>query len=292
MKIKELGLTKFIVAAAVVIVAAILLSGSIVSVYEDKYVCIKRFNKIIADHSEPGIKFKIPFVDEAVEIPKNAMVYNLDPSEVLTLDKKAMTVSSYAVWRITDPLKFLQTAVTLTQAESRIDNQVYSAVKNLLSSMNQTDAISSRGRDLDENIAATVRAQMYSYGVEIIDIQIKQFDLPQDNKSAVYARMISEREQTAAQFNAEGSEEAEKIKNSADKDALLIKSQALADAEQLIGEGESAYMRTIAAAYSTPERAEFYEFMRSLDALKTSMTGEKTIILPIDSPLTKWFITK
>jgi membrane protease subunit HflC len=220
------------------------------------------------------------------------MVYDLSPSDVLTVDKKAMTVSSYAVWKITDPLRFMQNIGFENEALRRIDMSVYTSVKNLISTMEQTDVISARGLELNQSITANVRDQMEAYGIEIVDIQIKQFDLPQDNKEAVYTRMISERSQIAAEYTAEGKEEADKIRNSADKDAALLISEARAKSEQLRGEGESAYMSILAEAYKTPERAEFYEFVRSLEALKVSLAGDTTLILPIDSPLTKWLITE
>ncbi len=283
-------------AALIAILAAILLviiiaANSFVFVYENRSVSINRLNKIETVYTEPGLKFKVPFLDQTVELPNDAMVYDLSPSDVLTVDKKAMTVSSYVVWKIVDPLRFLQSIGTINEAQGRIDVSVYNAVKNLISSMNQDAVISARGQELNESITNIVRDQMEeAYGIEIVDIQIKQFDLPEDNKAAVYTRMISERAQIAAQHNAEGREQAEMIKNSADKESVLLISQANAQAEQLRGEGESAYMSILAEAYETPERAEFYEFVRSLEALKISLAGDSTVILPLESPLLKFLV--
>jgi membrane protease subunit HflC len=223
------------------------------------------------------------------------MVYNLQPSEALTLDKKSMIVSSCAVWKITEPRKFLQTAVRISEAESRLDANVYNSVKNLLSTLEQAEAINARGggdNDLDGIITENVATAMSDYGISVVDVQIKQFDLPPDNKDAVYQRMISERGQIAAQYIAEGQSEAEIIRNSADKEKGLVISQAQAQAAQIQAEGESEYMRILADAYSGEDRAEFYEFIRAMDALKVAMNGDKTLILPIESPLTKWFVTK
>jgi len=284
--------TLWSIIACVVLLLLIFISTSVVFVPEDKYVSIKRFNKVETTHTEPGLIFKMPFLDVAVELPKNEIIYELSSSDVLTLDKKAMTVSSYVVWRIEDPLTFLQMAVTINEAENRLNANLYTAVKNKISSMNQIDIISSRGENLDSEIASVLRMAMEPYGVRVIDVQIKQFDLTQDNKEAVYKRMISERTLIAETYRAEGKEEAEKIKNTADKAATLELSRAAAKSEQLKAEGESEYMKILAEAYAGEERAEFYEFIRSLDALKASMVGDKTLVLPIDSPLTKWFIQK
>ena len=288
--------TKKMPAAVIVLCAmAVLLivgSASTIFVPENRYVCVKRFGKVDRVEETAGLALRIPFLESTTSLPKTALVYDLKPSDVLTIDKKTMTVSSYVVWKISDPVKFLQTVVTTFEAENRLNAKVYTAVNNTISSLEQAEVISLRGKDLDAQIAATVRVEMAASGVEVIDIQLKQFDLPQDNKEAVYKRMVSEREQMAAKFIAEGKEQAEIIRNQADRDAAAELSKARADAAEIRAEGESEYMKILAEAYAGPERAEFYEFIRSLDALKVSMQGDKTLVLPVDSPLTKWFIAR
>ncbi len=262
-----------------------------VSVPENYAVCIKRFEQVVATYTEPGLHWKTP-IDTPVYVRSNSITYNLSPSDVLTLDKKAMTVSSYVVWQIAEPLTFIQTTGTEGEAERFLDATVYNTIKNLLGSLDQMTIISMRGADLEDKIIESVSRQMEKYGIIIGDIRIKQFDLPTDNKNAVYNRMISEREKIAAQYRAEGKEEADKIRNTISKESMEIESEAKATAALLVGEGESEYMRILAQAYNGEERAAFYEFLRTLDALKVTMKGEKTIILPIDSPLTKILIGK
>ncbi len=259
------------------------------AVPENYSVCLKRFEQVVATYNDPGLHWKLP-IDTPVFVRSNAITYNLSPSDVLTLDKKAMTVSSYVVWQIADPLKYLQTAGTEGEMERFLDATVYNTIKNLLGSLDQMEIISMRGNDLENKIISSVAIQMEKYGVVIVDVRIKQFDLPGDNKTAVYNRMISERKKIAAQYRAEGQEEADKKRNIISKETMEIESQAKATAAQLIGEGESEYMRILAQAYLGEERAAFYEFLRALDALKVTMTGDKTLILPIDSPLTKMLI--
>ena len=273
------------------VIALLLLIGATCTVFvpENKYIAIKRFDAVQITHREPGLKFKIPLIDVAVELPKNALMLDLEPSEVLTVDKKTMDVSSYVVWRIEDPLTFLQKVVTQNAAESRLEAIVFNAVKNTISTMDQTEVISSRGKDLDMAITESVRRTMADYGIYVIDVQLKQFDLTQDNKLAVFTRMISEREQIAAKYIAEGKEQAEIIKNEADRNAAVTLSEAKATAAEYVAQGESEYMRILADAYKGAERAEFYEFIRAMDALKLSMKGDKTLMLPLDTPLTKWF---
>lgn len=125
------------------------------------------------------------------------------------------------------------------------------------------------------------------YGVEILLVEVKKLDLPSDNEAAVYSRMISDRQQIAAAYKAEGELEASKIQNETDKQATIIKSQASAEAEKIRGEAEAEYMKILAEAYKTPEQQEFYSFYRSIEALKESMNGEKTIILSSDNELVK-----
>ena len=282
----------FTIVLAAVMLLLIVAATCTVFVPENKYIAIKRFDAVQITHTEPGLKFKIPFIDVAVELPKNALMYDLKPSEVLTIDKKTMAVSSYVVWKIEDPLLFLKTVVTTNDAENRLDAIVFNAVKNTIGTMDQTEVVSSRGKELDLAITEAVRKPMEEYGVRVIDVQLKQFDLPQDNKEAVYNRMISEREQIAAKYIAEGKEQAEIIKNEADKNASVTLSEARATAEQYKAEGESEYMKILSEAFAGAERAEFYEFIRAMDALKLSMNGDKTLVLPLDSPLTKWFTTQ
>jgi membrane protease subunit HflC len=154
----------YIVLAVILLLLIVILANSLVYVAENKSVLIRRLSKIETVYEEPGLKFKMPFLDVAVSLPKTAMVYDLLPSDVLTVDKKAMTVSSYAVWKIIDPLRFMQIIDNETEAKRRIDMSVYTSVKNLISTMEQTDVISARGLELNDNITANVREQMEAYG--------------------------------------------------------------------------------------------------------------------------------
>ncbi|MCL2704200.1 MAG: protease modulator HflC [Defluviitaleaceae bacterium] len=286
---KKMPTGKLALIGVIILLAVIVLSNSLVYVFENRYVAIKRFDRVMHIYDEPGLRFKIPFLDVAEDIPKNVMIYDLPPSDVLTMDKKTMTVSSYTVWKIVEPLRFLQNAHNIGNAQVRLDALTYNAIKNLISEMDQEDVIKARGAELGGIITANVRREMRdNFGVEIVDTQIKQFDLPQENKEAVFTRMISERDRIAATYHAEGREEAEKIRNSANMEEIILVSEARATAEQLRGEGEREYMRILSEAYNTPERAEFYEFVRSMDALKLSLRGETTIIMPMDTPLMRW----
>jgi len=221
------------------------------------------------------------------------LLYDLPASDVLTKDKKAMVIDDYVLWQISDPLKFIKTLNTTAEAERRIDAVVYNAMKDSIGKLNQTEVIIGRNGVLDDEIVKIIGPSLKDYGLKIVQNEIKRLDLPSDNKNAVYTRMISERSQIAAGYSAEGKEEAQKIINSTDKEISIIISQANAKAAETIGEGESQYMKVLSSAYAGKSRTDFYEYIQSLDAIKLSLTGKnKTLFLPIDSPLTKILLGK
>ena len=224
-------------------------------------------------------------------LPKETLIYDLTPSDVITKDKKTMICDSYVLWRIEDPLKFAQALnSSLSNAESRLNTSVYNATKNVISSMDQDQVISGRTGSLSEKVMENIGTNMEQYGIELLSFETKQLDLPNDNKEAVYERMISERENIAATYTAEGNSEAKVIRNTTDKEVAIQISDAEKQAEILEAEGEAEYMRVLSEAYGDAERTEFYTFVRSLDALKESMKGgDKTVILDENSPIAQIF---
>lgn len=275
----------------IAVVALITLGSSIEVVNQDEFKLVKRFGKVDRVQTTSGICFKIPFVETADTLPKEILLYDIAESEVITSDKKTMITDSYVLWRITDPLKFAQTLNgSIANAESRIDTVVFNATKNTISSMTQDEVIKARDGELAESIEVNIGVTMAQYGIEIITVENKRLDLPNDNKTAVYERMISERDNIAATYTAEGQAEAQVIRNSTDKEVTVMLSEAQMKAEILVAEGEAEYMRILSEAYGDESRTEFYEFVRSLDALKVSMVGKnKTVVLSADSPLAQIF---
>ncbi|AEV68104.1 protease modulator HflC [Acetivibrio clariflavus] len=283
---------KIVIPVVVFLTLILILTGAYI-VKEDEYACIKRFGKVIDIKDSAGLYFKVPFLDSKFELPKKKILYDLQPSNVLTEDKKAMVVDNYVVWKISDPLEFYKSVGLVSEAEKRIDAAVYNAVKNTMGTLKQNSIIneklSARG-EFNATVKEEVANQIKHYGIDIIDVKIKKLDLPIENEESVYKRMISEREKIAEQFIAEGEYEAQKIKNEVDKEVAILISQAKAKEQELLGEGEAEYMKILADAYSG-EKMEFYEFIRSLEAMKTSLKGEKTLVLPLDSPITKYLIS-
>jgi membrane protease subunit HflC len=285
MKGKKVGIL-IGVAAAVVAVGA-----SVTVTQQNEYKLIRQFGKVDRVISSSGISFKIPFIESTQSLPKETLLYDLAASDVITKDKKTMISDSYVLWKISNPLKFAQTLNSSVESgESRINTAVYNATKNAISSMSQDQVITSRDGELSDMVMEAIGTNMDQYGIELLKFETKQLDLPDDNKEAVYERMISERDNIAATYKAEGNSEAKVIRNKTDKEVAIQISDAKKQAEILEAEGEQEYMKILAQAYGEEDRSEFYSFVRSLDALKTSMKGEdKTVILSADSPIAQIF---
>ena len=274
------------------VLIAVIGINSLFIVQENEYACTVRFSKIIDTTDQAGLHFKIPFVDSVKYFPKATQLYDIPPSEVLTSDKQNMTVDCYILWSISDPKLFYQTLSTTVRAEERLDAITYSALKTDMGTLAQADIINmndgAERNAIYEKIATEVDAAAGAYGIRVEDVKIKQFDLPESNLNAVYNRMISERNQMAEKYTADGNYEASIIRNDVDKQVNIIVSDAEAEAAKLEAEGEAEYMRLLAEAYDTKEKQEFYEFTLALDALKASLDGdEKTVILDANSELAK-----
>lgn len=280
-------------ATLIIVILALLFIGAncLVITNENQYSLIRQFGKVdhVVDHA--GVSFRIPFIQSVDTLPKETLLYDLSSSDVITSDKKTMICNSYILWHITDPQLFAQTLnSSIANAEGRLDTVVYNSTKNVISSTTQDDVISGRDGALSEAIIASIGNTLDQYGIELLAFEIKQLDLPSDNKAAVYERMISERDNIAASYTAEGSSEAQIIRNTTDKEVTVMLSEAEKEAEILIAEGEAEYMRILSEAYADESKTEFYSFVRSLDALKASMTGgNKTVILSPDSPIAEIF---
>ena len=317
---KKKGNKLWIVVVALFVIY-IALNSCLIVCHEDEYKLIRQFGRVDRTITDAGLYVKIPFIESVDTVPKKVLLYDLPVSDVITSDKKTMIVDCYVLWRVTDPLKFAQTlSHSIGNAENRIDQLVYNAMKNTISNMTQDEVIRSRDgkievtdvatdtdvenndivldevhktvaiKSLTEEIMEKLGTVYEQYGIEIMTVEVKKLDLPDDNKQAVYTRMISERENIAAQYTAEGESQARIIRNTTDKEVSIMLSEANAKAEQIKAEGEAEYMKEIAAAYDGELKADFYSFTRSLDALKISIEGgDKTIILDKDSPITQIF---
>lgn len=289
---KGTGLTKLIVLA---VLGLILFAQCTVITQPGEFRVIKQFGKIVRveqnDGSKAGFSLKIPFIQSETSISNKIQLSDLAPSDVMTSDKKSMISDCFVLWRISDPIKFTQKlSGSTTNAESRISSNVYNVLKNIISSLKQEELISGRDGELAVMITEGTKDKLTGYGIEIVGVETKMLDLPEENKTSVYNRMISERNNIAASFTAEGQQKAQEIRNSTDEQETIILAQAQKQADTIIAEGQAEYMRILSDAYNDENKADFYRFVRQLDAIKASLkNGNNKIVLDKTSPIAELF---
>lgn len=289
------GIKKVVLAVVIFVAALILFNASTVITRPGEYRVIRQFGRIVrvdtVDSHPYGLGFKIPFIQTDTSISSKLMLYDLSPSDVMTSDKKSMISDCFVLWKIEDPISFIQKLSGSTQnAESRINSNVYNSLKNVISSLTQEEVISGRDGDLAQMLTENLGSSLTSYGIKVEKIETKMLDLPEENKDAVYTRMISERNNIAASFKAQGEQQAQEIKNGTDEQTTIILAQAQKTADTTIAAGEAEYMRILSQAYNDESKADFYSFVRQLDAIKATLkNGNNTIVLDKDSPIAELF---
>lgn len=283
--------TGLMTAAFVAVLLLILAESCLVVTYPNEYTIIKQFGKIESVRETPGLSIKLPFIQRAEKIQKEVLLYDLAVSDVMTKDKKSMIADCFVLWQIRDPYKYTQTlSAQKSNAEFRIDTIVYNSLKNVISSLSQEEVITGRDGELAQAIMDNIGDTLGQYGIDLLAVETKSLDLPDENKNAVYERMISERNNIAATYQAEGQEEAKQISNDTAAEIIVMQSEADAEAAQIIAGGEAEYMRILSEAYNDPDKADFYLFLRALDAAEKTMTGEnKTLIIDETSPIAQVF---
>ena len=285
------GKSKWIIPAVILVLIFIAANSFLVVTYPNEYTVIKQFGKIVDIRQTPGLSMKIPVIQTAEKIENEVLLYDLAVSDVMTKDKKSMIADCFALWKIDDPYKYTQTlSAQKSNAEFRIDTIVYNSLKNVISSKSQEEVISGRDGELAAAIVANIGDTLEQYGITLLAVETKSLDLPDENKNAVYERMISERNNIAATYQAEGQEEAKQISNNTTAEIIVMQSEADAKAAEIIAKGEAEYMRILSDAYNDLDKADFYIFLRSLDAAKKTMTGNnKTLIIDETSPIAQIF---
>lgn len=290
MRTKDFRWLGFGVIAVLLVVVG---SASLFIVNEGEYKVVLKFGEAVRVAHEPGMNFKIPFIENTTSLPKKQMVYDSKPTPILTKDKKPIEVDNYAVWKITDAEQFLRSVQTVKAGEQVLDNAVYNTVRRKLSEIEYGNIISentARG-DLNDDITEEVYQLLKdTYGITVVDVRIKRTDLPGENKQSVYKRMISDRQSIAASYLSEGDEESRKITSNADRQAIELMAQAEADAKKIIASGEQEAAKIYNQAYGKDPK--FYKLYRTLDSYATTFKGEPVIMLPIDSPYAKILLGK
>lgn len=283
----------FIVPVAVI--AFCIFMSSLVVTNPGEYRVIKQFGRIVSvqenDGSSYGVSFKIPLIQSETVISSKMRLSDLPVSDVMTSDKKSMIADCFVMWKIEDPVKFIQKlSGSVQNAESRISSNVYNALKNVISSLSQEEVISGRDGELAQILTERLGTNLETYGIKVTKIETKMLDLPDENKDAVYNRMISERNNIAASYTAQGEQQAQEIKNDTNEKVTILLAQAEKQAATLVAEGEAEYMRILSEAYNDESKADFYGFVRQLDAVKATLkNGDNTIVLDKDSPIAELF---
>lgn len=297
---------------------------------ENEFAAVKQFGKIVKITGDAGLSFKVPFIQSVTYMPKSKQLYDVPASEVITSDKKTMVTDAYVLWHVTDPQKYISSLnASSATAEGRINAIVYNAIKTKASSMTQEALIACRDSNMrietstdslddveikdmtseektedtqvkpetekdpaviSEILKNEIGSQFEQYGIQIDTIKIKVLDLSEENKSAVYHRMISERNNIEAAYRAQGEADAQVIRNTTDAEVSILLSEANAKADAIIAEGEAEYMKIMADAYNSKEKADFYTFTLELDTAKNSLTnGNTTLFLDKDSSIAEIF---
>lgn len=276
------------IGAVVALIALIVLGSALYTLPQNYTAIVLNLGKVVKVETEAGMHTKTPFISSAVKVYTGDNMYDMPVSDVITSDKKSMIADDFVVWQVTDPVVYYRTlGATQARAEERIEAAVYNATKNTISSMKQEDIIAARGNTLTEIITKASNSDISQYGIVIKTATIKALDLPDDNKNAVYERMISERQNIAASYTAQGNADAQLVINETDKQVKIIIADADAKATVLVAEGEAEYMKILSDAYSDPDKAAFYDYLRGLDALQALAGEDNVIILDKDSPYVK-----
>jgi len=281
---------KLIVFGGIVVVLLIAYNLFTFTVDETQKAAVLRFGEIIRVVEEPGLHFKMPFVNNVVYLEDRILNYDIQPRDILTADQKRLTIDNYAIWRVGKPQTFIEAnAGSLINAQIRIDDIVYSDLRDVLAKHTLDEIVSAKRLEYLTEVAALSYDKLAVFGIELIDVRIKRADLPTEIEQAVFSRMRSERERIAAQLRAEGDETAKQMTSSADKERVIILAEADKQADTVMGEGDAQALEIYANAYN--QDPEFYAFWRSLESYKTALKQGTSIVLSSDSDYLRFLNT-
>ena len=275
-------MTKNLAIAVIIILAVLVLfAGSIFTVDEKKQAIVTQLGKYVRTVTEPGLHFKIPFVQTAHLFERRVLEYDAAAAPIITSDKKHLVIDNYARWKIIDPLKFYQTVRNEAGAQARLDDIVFSEIREELARHTLTEVISVNREEIMDKVHKKCDTKARDYGIEVLDVRIKRADLPSEVAHSVYARMKAERERIAKKYRSEGEEEAVKIRAITDKEKTILLAESYKQAEQLKGQGDAEALKIYAQAFE--QDPEFFAFVRTLEAYEKSLQKDTTIVLPADS---------
>jgi membrane protease subunit HflC len=277
-----------IVLAVVLVVAGILINSSMFIVDQTESALVLQLGQPRRQISEPGLWFKRPFVEDVVIYDKRVLDFEPPPEEVIVSDQKRVVVDTYSRYRIIDPLLFYQTVGTEAGVRARLSSIVSGSLRRVLGNSTLSDILSTKRAQIMIQIRDEVGAQAKEFGVEVVDVRLRRADLPEENSQAIYARMVSERQQQASQYRGEGSEAAQTVRATAERDRTVILAEAQRDAQRVRGDGDAQAIKLYADAFGQDKA--FFAFYRSLQAYRSALTGKDTsFILSPDSNFFRFF---
>lgn len=267
-----------------IIIAAVLLSQSFFTVHQTQSALVVQLGKPVKAITEPGLNFKTPFIQNVIYFDNRRLDYDARPSAIITKDKKNLMVDNYARWRIADPLKYYQGVRNETGAQARLDDIIFSNLREELGKRNLTDIVATSRAFLMESVTLKTSEATRDYGIEVIDVRIKRADLPPENERAVFERMRAEREREAKRYRSEGEEKALVIRAESDKEKTIILSDAVRKSQILKGEGDAIATRLYADAYGQDHK--FFYFLNTMEAYKKTLGAKDTLVV---SPNSEFF---
>ncbi|MFH1883161.1 MAG: protease modulator HflC [Planctomycetota bacterium] len=276
-----------IVLIVIVGIIAAALATSLFTVDETEQAIVTQLGKFVREVKQPGLHFKIPLIQAEHKFEARVMEYDAAAAKIITDDKKHLVIDNYARWKIIDPLKFYQTVGNEFGAQSRLDDIVFSEMREELARHSLTEIVSVNRQQLMHEVAEQCTRKAAEYGIQVIDVRIKRADLPQEVTQSVFDRMKAERQRIAKKYRSEGEEEAVKVRAQTDKDKTILLADSYMQAEKTKGEGDAEALKIYAQAYE--KDPEFYSFVRTLEAYGNSLGKGTTIVLPFDSEFFQYF---
>ena len=270
----------------IIIIAVLAFFTTVYIVDETEQVVVLAFGKPVKTITKPGLNFKLPAPFQVVvTFDKRLLEYDVPPEEVLSMDKKTLIMDNYVRWRIVDPLLFLQTVQAVPTAKTRLDDIVYSELRQELGTHDMVEIITETRDLIMDKVTAASNEESEKYGIEVVDVRIRRVDLPSENEASIYARMEAERNRKANMFRSEGEEEAQKIRAKTERDKTVILADAYKISQEIRGEGEARALDIYASSFSKDPK--FYEFVRTLEAYEKIIDKKTTLVFPGDSKLFK-----
>lgn len=274
------NLINSLVLLGVIAAGAIYLSTYIVD--KTQYAIEIRLGTPVDILKTPGLKWKVPFVTRIFYVDNRLLTYDADPGSVFTKDKKEMVVDTFSKWKVVDPLKFYETVRSVSGAQSRLDDVIYSQIREVLGRHTLIEIISGNRKEIRMNVTRKARVEAVKFGIEVVDVRVKRADLPEANSLAVYGRMEEERRREAKRYRSEGEERSISIRSAADRDKVKLISEAQRQSEEIRGNAEAKSIKIYAEAYSRDP--EFFAFQRSHEVYRNSLNTGTTLLMDSKHP--------